>query len=102
MKNSKAKNVRNFNGLYDARQQSDKLRDMQEKYRIGEGKKDRIQSLNTSIQFQKYMTDGVTDNSIMQTGQAFFSNKSNHLAYQNINNQQYIKFTDKNLPPLGS
>lgn len=57
MKNSKAKNVRNFNGLYDARQQSDKLRDMQEKYRIGEGKKDRIQSLNTSIQFQKYMTD---------------------------------------------
>lgn len=44
----------------------------------------------------------MTDNSIMQTGQAFFSNKSNHLAYQNINNQQYIKFTDKNLPPLDS
>ena len=81
MKNSKAKNVRNFHGLYDARQQSDKLRDMQEKYRIGEGKKDRVHSLNASIQFQKYMTDGVTENSIMQTGQAFYSNKSNHLAY---------------------
>mgnify|MGYP006102558065 CR=1 FL=1 len=51
MKNSRAKNVRNFNGLYDARQQSDKFRDMQEKYRIGDGKHERIQSLSASVQF---------------------------------------------------
>lgn len=37
MKNSKAKNIRNFNCLYEGRLQSDKLKEMQEKYRIGDG-----------------------------------------------------------------
>jgi len=37
------KNIRNFNCLYELRAQSKKLRDMQEKYKIGDGRvKDRF------------------------------------------------------------
>ena len=40
-KNGRAKNIRNFNQMYDANHdRSDKFREMKEKYKIGDGSKD--------------------------------------------------------------
>jgi hypothetical protein len=38
-KSKACKNIRNFNYLYDAREQSEKLRRLKEKYKIGDGMK---------------------------------------------------------------
>lgn len=40
-KNGRAKNIRNFNQMYDANNdRSDKFREMKEKYKIGDGSSD--------------------------------------------------------------
>jgi hypothetical protein len=49
MKNNKAKNIRNFNYLYESRLKSDKLQEMQVKYKIGDGSIERL-SFNTTMQ----------------------------------------------------
>lgn len=36
-KNFQSKKVRNYNGLYEQRYESDRLKEMKEKYKIGDG-----------------------------------------------------------------
>lgn len=45
-KNFKAKNVRNFNCLYDVRHESDRLKEMKKKIRIGGGDSYERKSVN--------------------------------------------------------
>lgn len=89
------KQIRNFKYLYeDPRNQSDKLRQMREKFRIGDGKSIEKSSIGTHSHGLSHFNDSAS--LMFETGQAFFNPANN--AFSGHKMQQLSD--QKQLPPL--